>query len=661
MRDVSLLQDPEVRVETSLLKGKTPGTYEIWFTPEVAGDYVVQVTVSGKPIPSFVLPVVESTGAPDADGTGPARATTCRSGTGDSQTLAHSADDVLSNLGAETRGMVRSRSSRIPLSSVAAPPAAPSPPPAVAALPTATPAETRTPPPAQPPAVTAAGAPSLATDIDALFEQLQAEAAAFAGDADADAGTPVGWHARVVSERILLTVECMGRMRPPALPGADGATGAAERPATATPDRPLRQTPQGATPLSRALSTSASASNVPAQLARDRAESDAVSDAGAAPGLAQRARSAVPVVPPHAAVDEAPAAAAAPVEPAPAPAASAAAVAAAAIARDPLLKQLLQQIDELVVTRTPALRALVRAQARLADDATQRTLTCTESAWLMACVHCRTTCATSTRTWPTSRRTRRQSPLSTLAWTCAASSPGSPKPKTSTAGWSLVRTVQPGDAPTQHAQRLIQRPRRSAAVCSLPAVQMEDEAEVERLVASRDAARSQCTNVLRRNLASASTAERLASRVAERDARLAQLATAAAAAPESDAAEGTDMDAWRHAFYRDVGAQMETTNRLMQELLASIQEEVRLHRQHADLLQQGPVAIGRAAAARLRAPARTALRARVEHWLALLRQWSAMADATVRLPPAEDLAQLVETVRHRRRSMACGAVSARVC
>jgi len=201
--------------------------------------------------------------------------------------------------------------------------------------------------------------------------------------------------------------------------------------------------------------------------------------------------------------------------------------------------------------------------------------------------------------------------------------------------------------------------RKPTNLCSLSAVQMEDEAEVERLVAARDAARSQCTNVLRRNLASASTAERLAGRVAERDARLAQLAAAVAEAPESDAAEAKDMDAWRHAFYRDIGAQMETTNRLMQELLASIQEEVGLHRQHADLLQQGPVAIGRAAAERLQAPARTELRARVEHWLALLRQWSAMTDAIVRLPPAEDLAQLVESVRQRQRLIECDVVNER--
>jgi len=258
--------------------------------------------------------------------------------------------------------MVRSRSSRIPLSSVAAPPAAPSPPPAVIALPTATPAETRTPPSVQPPAVTAAGAPSLATDIDALFEQLQAEAAAFAGDDDA--GTLPGQHASVVSERVLLTLERMDRMTPAASPGADGATGAVERPETATPDRPLRRTPQGAAPLPRVLSMSASTSNVPVQLARDRAESDAVSDVGAAPGLAQRARSAVPVVPPQDTVDSAPEAPAALAEPAPAHATSAA---AAAIARDPLVKQLLQQIDELMVTRAPALRAQVRAQALSPD------------------------------------------------------------------------------------------------------------------------------------------------------------------------------------------------------------------------------------------------------------------------------------------------------
>ena len=128
----------------------------------------------------------------------------------------------------------------------------------------------------------------------------------------------------------------------------------------------------------------------------------------------------------------------------------------------------------------------------------------------------------------------------------------------------------------------------------------------------------------------------------QRDERLAQRAADGAEASVGDASAA--VHTWRSAVASAVGAQMEATDRLIQALLASMNEEMRLLRVHADLVARGPALVATAARARQQAPEHIALDTRIGHWLALWRQWSAMAEETMWLPAAADLPDLIENV-----------------
>ena len=65
--NVSPLQSPELDIVVPVTASRTPGSYELWFTPADVGDHVVNIYVGAKAIPSFVIPVVA------APGTVPAR------------------------------------------------------------------------------------------------------------------------------------------------------------------------------------------------------------------------------------------------------------------------------------------------------------------------------------------------------------------------------------------------------------------------------------------------------------------------------------------------------------------------------------------------------------------------------------------------------------